>query len=55
MVRKMSSKRKEEKSTSFMFPSYHQKVVNAVSDKIPATWFNKTIATKTLMTNTQPT
>ena len=41
MARKKFSKSKGETMTSFMFPSLHQDVVNAVSDEITSTWFHK--------------
>jgi len=41
MAKKALSKPKRETRTSFMFPSLHQNVVNAVSDEIRSTWFSK--------------
>ncbi|KAI1776673.1 zinc-binding domain-containing protein [Hypoxylon cercidicola] len=40
-MRKKSSKPKNEAKTSYMFPSLHQDVSEAVSSDIPRTWFNK--------------
>ena len=40
MARKKFSKLKGETRISFMFPSLHQDVVNAVSDEITSTWFH---------------
>jgi hypothetical protein len=41
IARKKPSKRKEETSTSFVFPSLHKKVVNAVSEEIAWMWFHE--------------
>ena len=41
MARKKRSKPKGETRTSFMFPSLHQDVSNAVSNEIHSTWFSK--------------
>jgi hypothetical protein len=41
MARKKFSKPKGEIRTSFMFPSLHQDVVDAVSDQIASTWFHE--------------
>jgi hypothetical protein len=41
MARKKRSKPKGETRTSFTFPSLHQDVSNAVSNKIHSTWFSK--------------
>jgi hypothetical protein len=41
MARKKYSKPEGETRTSFMFPSLHQDVSNAVSDEIHSTWFNE--------------
>jgi hypothetical protein len=40
MARKKSSKPKGESRTSFMFPSLHQKVMEAVTDEIASAWFH---------------
>jgi hypothetical protein len=39
MARKKSAKSKEETRTSFIFPSLHRKVMNAVSDEVASTLF----------------
>jgi hypothetical protein len=41
MARRKFNKPKIETRKSFMFPSLHQDVVNAVSDEIASTWFCK--------------
>jgi hypothetical protein len=41
MARGKSFKPKGERRTSFMFPSLHQNVVNAVPDRIVSTWFHE--------------
>jgi hypothetical protein len=41
MAGKKRSKPKGETRTSFMFPSLHQDVSNAVSNEIHSTWFSK--------------
>jgi hypothetical protein len=41
MARNKSSRHKRETRTSFMFPSLHQDVTNAVSDDIAWTWFQE--------------
>lgn len=41
MVRKKFPKPKGETKTSFMFPSLHHDVLNAVSDQIASTWFHE--------------
>jgi Zinc-binding domain len=41
MTRKKFCKLKGEKRVSFMFPSLHQDVMNAVSDDIASTWFHE--------------
>ena len=41
MARKKTSKPQQETRISFMFPSLHQDVSNAVSDAIASTWFSE--------------
>ena len=41
MAGKKSSKPQRDTRISFIFPSLHQDVSNAVSDAIASTWFNK--------------
>lgn len=41
MARKKPFTLKEETRTSFMFPSLHQNIVNAVSDEVASTWFHE--------------
>lgn len=38
---KYGKEREVEMRTSFLFPSLHQEVVDAVSNKVPSTWFHE--------------